>query len=395
MSSTGENNVSMRIGIDARIAYYTRAGIGQYTWRLIQALAALDRADQFHIFRHRRDQAQFTRQGNFQHHALWTPSHNRLEIYLLGLELLWSGLELDILHSTDFIPPQWHPRGCKSVITIHDLAFMHYPHFLTKASARYYGQIEDAVKRADLIIAVSNSTRRDIVNLLGVDEQKITVIYEAPNPIYRPMDRSHARAQVQARYPVPDDFILFVSTIEPRKNVQGLLKAFRRLLDDYKLDVTLVLAGAKGWLSQEAYDLVHELKLDKQCLFLGAVNDEDLVFLFNAARCLAYPSFYEGFGLPPLEAMTCGTPTVVANVSSLPEVVGDAALLVSPNSTEELTVALWRLLTDDQLWLELQQKGFKRAERFSWARTGREPLDVYRRVSAHSAAAPPPNQPEP
>jgi len=372
----------MRIGIDARIAYYTRAGIGQYTWRLIEALAALDHADDFHVFKHRKDQTRFASQANFQHHAVWTPSHNRFEIYLLGLEMLGSRLDLDILHSTDFIPPQWKPRGCKSVITIHDLAFLHYPHFLTKASARYYGQIEDAVKRADHIIAVSNSTRRDIVNLLGVDEQKITVIYEAPNPVYLPMDRSHALAQVQARYALPNDFILFVSTIEPRKNVQGLLRAFRRLLDDYKLDVSLVLAGSKGWLSQEAYDLVNELKLNKQCLFLGPVEEKDLVFLYNAARCLAYPSFYEGFGLPPLEAMACGTPAVVANVSSLPEVVGDAALLVAPNDVEELTVALWRLLTDDQVWTELQQKGFKRAERFSWARAARETLDVYRSISA-------------
>lgn len=372
----------MRIGIDARIAYYTRAGIGQYTWRLIEALAALDQTDDFHIFKHRKDQTEFARQANFQQHAVWTPSHNRLEIYLLGLEMLWSRLDLDILHSTDFIPPQWKPRSCKSVITIHDLAFLHYPHFLTKASARYYGQIEDAVKRADHIIAVSNSTRRDIVNLLGVDEQKITVIYEAPNPVYLPMDRGHAVAQVRARYALPNDFILFVSTIEPRKNVQGLLRAFRRLLDDYKLDVSLVLAGSKGWLSQEAYDLVNELKLNKQCLFLGPVEENDLVFLYNAARCLAYPSFYEGFGLPPLEAMACGTPAVVANVSSLPEVVGDAALLVAPNDVEELTVALWRLLTDDQVWTELQQKGFKRAERFSWARAARETLDVYRSISA-------------
>ncbi len=379
----------MRIGLDARITHYTRAGIGQYTWRLIHALAALDRADEFHIFRHRRDRAPFTRQSNFQHHSLWTPCHHRLEGYLLSMELFWSSPPLDVLHTTDFIPPRFLPGRAKSVITIHDLAFMHFPHFLTQASARYYGQIEDAVKRADHIIAVSNSTRRDIINLLGVDERKITVIYEAPNPIYRPMDRAHALAQVQARFPVPRDFILFVSTIEPRKNVQGLLRAFRRLLDDYKLDAHLVLAGAKGWLSQEAYDLVTELKLNKQCQFLGAVEEEDLVFLYNAARCLAYPSFYEGFGLPPLEAMTCGTPTVVANVSSLPEVVGDAALLVAPNDAEELTVALWRLLTDDGLWRELQQKGFTRAERFSWERTARATLDVYRRVGDVTPSAEP------
>ncbi len=377
----------MRIGIDARITHYTRAGIGQYTLRLTQALATLNSEDEFLILQHVKDQAIFTPQANFRRVPIRTPSHHWLEKYALSFEI--SGLGLDVLHSTDFIPPARLPRGCKSVITIHDLAFLHFPHFLTKDSARYYGQIDRAVHAADHIIAVSKSTRRDIINLLGVDEKKISVIYEAANPIFRPMDRQQALTQVRARHPVPDEFILFVSTIEPRKNVQGLLRSFRRLLDNYKLDITLVLAGARGWLSQEAYDLVNELNLQGRCLFLGSVEDSDLVLLYNAARCLAYPSFYEGFGIPPLEAMACGTPAIVSNLSSLPEVVGDAALLVAPQDVEGLTVALWRVLTDETLWYELQQKGYKRARRFSWERAARGTLDVYRQV-VHGTAA---NQP--
>lgn len=379
----------MRIGIDARITHYTRAGIGQYTLRLTQALAALNDADEFLILQHVKDHSVFSQQPNVRRVAIRTPSHHWLEKYMLSFEI--SGLGLDVLHSTDFIPPARLPRGCKSVITIHDLAFLHFPHFLTKDSARYYGQIDRAVHAADHIIAVSKSTRRDIINLLGVDERKISVIYEAANPIFQPMDREQALAQVRARYPVPDAFVLFVSTIEPRKNVQGLLHSFRRLLDNYKLDISLVLAGARGWLSQEAYDLVNELNLQGRCLFLGSVEESDLVLLYNAARCLAYPSFYEGFGIPPLEAMACGTPAIVSNLSSLPEVVGDAALLVAPQDVEGLTVALWRVLTDPTIWSELQQKGFTRARRFSWERAARETLDVYRQVVHGEAGTQPTN----
>ena len=185
---------------------------------------------------------------------------------------------------------------------------------------------------------------------------------------------------VRDRFGLPERFILFVSTIEPRKNVQGLLRAYRQFLDDYKLDVGLALAGARGWLFEEVFQLVDELDLRQACHFLGKVSREELLYLYNAARCLAHPAFYEGFGLTPLEAMACGTPTVVSNVSSLPEVVGDAALLVDPEDEEELIVALWRLVTDDDLWAELRDKGFKRARAFSWDKTARRTLEAYRRV---------------
>lgn len=370
----------MRIGIDARLTHYTTAGIGQYTINLLNGLAQVDKADDFVVFQSRRAKAALLENGNFHRLGLWTPSHHRFEPYLLGTELLQYGL--DVLHSPDFIPPLW--GRFKSVITIHDLAFLLYPRFLTRESARYYGRIDQAVRRTDHIIAVSESTRRDIVNLLGVSEDKITVIHEAADPRYRPLSRQEALSFVGDRFGVPDRFILFVSTIEPRKNVEGLLRAYRQFLDDYKLDVGLVLAGASGWLYEDVFRVVDELDLGKACRFLGRVNQEELLHLYNAARCLAHPAFYEGFGLTPLEAMACGTPVVASNVSSLPEVVGDAAILVDPQDKEQLTVALWRLATDDDLWKQLREKGLQRAKAFSWNKAATRTLEVYRRVTGQA-----------
>jgi glycosyltransferase involved in cell wall biosynthesis len=367
----------MRIGIDARLVYYSRAGITQYILRLIQGLAESDRENEFFILQSRKDKSIIVDKANFKRVSLWTPSHHRLEQVALRVEI--SGLDLDVLHSPDFIPP-FH-RNCKSIITIHDLAFLVYPHFLTKESARYYGQIDQAVKRTDHIIAVSESTKQDTIRLLGAPAHKITVIYESANPIYRPVNDQEILEQTKSKYHLTGDFILFVSTIEPRKNLPTLLKAYRQLLDSYKADVKLVVVGRRGWLSEKVFALVDELKLADDILFLGRVPIEDLLYLYNAAQLLVQPSFYEGFGLPPLEAMACGTPVVVSNVSSLPEVVGDAGLLVDPEDVSELTVAIWRVLTDEALRADLIAKGFKRARCFSWEKTALQTLELYQRVA--------------
>ncbi|MFQ5812563.1 MAG: glycosyltransferase family 4 protein [Anaerolineae bacterium] len=371
----------MRIGIDARLVYYSQAGITQYTLRLIQGLAESggkprDRENEFIILQSRKDKHIIVDKPNFKRVPLWTPSHHRLEQFTLRFEI--SGLGLDVLHSPDFIPP--FRRNCKSVITIHDLAFLLYPHFLTKESARYYGQIDEAVKRTDHIIADSESTKQDTIRLLGVPEHKITVIYLSASPIYRPVNDQAILEQTKSKYHITSDFILFVSTVEPRKNLPALLKAYRQLLDSYKAEVKLVVVGRRGWLSEEVLALVDELKLTNDVLFLGRVPVEDLLHLYNAAQLLVQPSFYEGFGLPPLEAMACGTPVVVSNVSSLPEVVGDAGLLVDPEDVSELTVAIWRVLTDQALRAELIAKGLKRAQCFSWEKTALQTLELYRRV---------------
>ena len=367
----------MRIGIDARLVYYNRAGIGQYILQLIEALGSLDpEDDKFILLQSRKDKSCIIEDGKFQRKPLWTPSHNRFEQPGLSFEV--SRLGLDLLHSPDFIPP--FKRNYKSVITIHDLAFLLYPHFLTKESARYYGQIDQAWRKTDHIIAVSEATKRDSIKMLGVPEKKITVIYEAANPIYRPIPRETARKLVKDKYKIDKDFILFVSTIEPRKNLPGLLQAYRKLRDGYKRDELLVLAGSKGWLWEEVYETVESLDLKQHVAFLGRVPSADLVYLYNVACVLVQPSFYEGFGLTPLEAMNCGTPVIVSNTSSLPEVVGDAALLIDPHDVDGLTVALWRVLTEKELRKDLTCKGLKRAKKFSWKQTAEQTLEVYHKV---------------
>ncbi len=367
----------MRIGIDARLIFYQTAGIGQYILRLTEALAEIDHQDEFVLFQSRKDRSRLVTAANFQRRILWTPSHHRFETTWMSAELLPH--HLDVLHSPDFIPPS-HTRY-PSVITVHDLAFLLYPGFLTPQSARYYGQVDGAARRAHHIIAVSQSTKRDVMRLLGVPDEKVTVIYEAPQPIFRQLDHMEARQHVAAQYSIAGDFVLFVSTIEPRKNLPTLLKAFRRMLDVYHPQVTLAVAGQQGWLTEQVNQTVTELQLGECVRFLGAVPKEELLYLYNAARIYVLPSFYEGFGLPPLEAMACGTPVVVSNSSSLPEVVGDAAQLVDPNDVEAWSVALWRVLSDEGLRAEMCEKGLRRASSFSWQRAARETLGVYRRVA--------------
>lgn len=296
--------------------------------------------------------------------------------------MLWLEMrlhQLDLLHSTDFIPPLY--SRVPSVITVHDLAFLRWPHFLTEDNAAYYSQIDRGVRRAQHVIVPSHSTKNDVISHLGVPDNKISVIYEAAAPLYRPIPVAPALADLQQRYNIPDKYMLFVSTIEPRKNIEGLLRAFHHLRQKYNVhDVGLVLAGKPGWLYEEIYRTAEELGLQESAFFIGRVTDEDLHKLYVAAQVHLHPALYEGFGLPPLEAMACGTPTIVSNTSSLPEVVGDAALTVNPQNWEEIAVAMHRVLSSPDLREELRQKGMQRAAIFSWQRAAAETLAVYEKV---------------
>lgn len=367
----------MRVGIDARLIYHQPAGISRYTKHLIEELAQLDGETTYTVFQHRKHRELLVDAPNFQRRTLFTPVHTRFEQPLLASELSFHSL--DLLHSTDFIPPLF--SNVPSVITVHDLAFLRWPHFLTKSHAAYYSQIDRAVRHAQHIIVPSESTKNDVVGQLGASPEKISVIYEAAAPLYRPLSIEDCRASMQAKYGIPEKYILFVSTIEPRKNIGGLLDAFHHLQQHYNVsDTGLVLAGKPGWLYEEVFHKVEELGLNKSTFFVGRAPDEDLHRLFVGARCHVHPAFYEGFGLPPLESMACGTPTIVGNTSSMPEVVGDAGLIVDPSDWEEIAIAIHRLLTDDDLHQELCQKGLQRASIFRWSRAAAETLSVYRMV---------------
>ncbi len=366
----------MRIGIDARITYYVRGGISNYALHLLRALATLDAESDYIVLHSRKDHHPLRPGPNFRPVPCWTPPHHRLERWALGLEI--ARLRLDLLHSPDFIPPACGYR-C-SVITVHDLNFLYYPQFLTAESRRHYNrQIGWAVHRADHILADSYATQADLITWLNVPPEKITTVHLAADPAFRPLPEEETRRAI-AQYGLQPGYLLFVGTLEPRKNVPGLLHAYHSLLEQRVTTAPLVLVGRKGWLYDEIFQRVAALGLTGQVRFIHDASDADLPGLYNGAGVLVLPSYYEGFGLPALEALSCGTPVVVANRASLPEVVGEAGLLVDPDDPEALAQALARVLTDGALRARLRELGLAQATRFTWERTARETLTVYRTV---------------
>jgi glycosyltransferase involved in cell wall biosynthesis len=365
------------IGIDSRLTYYRTGGISAYTRRLLHALASLDDDDERHytIFHSRKED--YPQIGRFRHVPLWTPAHHRLERLALSVEL--ARFRLDVFHSPDFIPPY---RGAKHhVITVHDLTFLRYPQYLTSDSRRYYNaQIAAAVNHADHILVVSQSARQDLITLLNVPEIKMTVQPHGVDPQqYRPMPSAELTA-AQKRLNLPEGgYLLHVGTIEPRKNILGLLQAYTDLLRRLSEAPPLVLVGQRGWLADET---IAHIERTPQVYWMQNVADNDLPALYNLARGLVLPSFYEGFGMPALEAMACGVIPVVSNRSSLPEVVGEVGLQIDPDDPTTITNALYHLLTADAAWLTAQQNAaIQRAGQFTWERSAQIARTVYEQVA--------------
>jgi glycosyltransferase involved in cell wall biosynthesis len=362
----------MRIGVDARLFYYQPAGIGLYTSRLLAALVAIDCQNDYVVLQSRKDRAVLATGPRVHRSSLWTPPHHRWEQATLPLEL--APLGLDLLHSPDFIPPfRWRGR---SVITVHDLAFIRFPQLLTEESLRFYGQIRRAAARADAILATSQSTKTDLMELVGAPAGKITVTYQAADPAYRPVVEPARLEAVRQNYGLPADYVLFVGTLEPRKDLPTLLRAFASLGPEAR-DVCLAVAGRPGWLYEQVYDLAKSLGLGDRVRFLGGVPTSDLPLLYSGARFFVLPSLYEGFGMPVLEAMACGAPVICANTSSLPEIAGDAALLFPPGDAAALAQAMSALLSNGDLRRQMTVRGLAQAARFSWETTARQTLAVY------------------
>ena len=368
----------MRIGIDARLTYYRPGGIAEYTRHVISELAALDTTGDYRIIQHVRDRATLAAAPNFSRLNTLTPSHHRLERWALSAEL--APRRLDIYHTPDAILPTSAAR--RHVSTIHDLHYLHFPQFMTAESRRYYaGQIGWTVGRADHILVSSQATRADLVALLGAPEDRITVHMLGVDALFRPSSPEAIQA-CRARWGLPANYVLFVGTFEPRKNIPTLLQAYSHLRRDVPDAPPLVLAGRRGWLSDDIQQTVETLALDDRVIWVENPPRDDLPALYSGAAALVLPSHYEGFGLTALEAMACGTPPVVSDRSSLPEVVGDAGLLVNPDDEDSIADALRRLLTDSALRAALRDAGLARAATFTWRRTAEIVRTVYQRVMA-------------
>ena len=379
----------MRIGLEITAAVQQGGGIGRYVREMLSALSDIDQSNQYRLF--------YASKNKSSHATLNLPDNFRvrhLPVNDIWLARIWQRIRLplpvelitgflDIYHSPDFtLPPTL--SDIPTLLTVHDLSFLRDPE---SAAPGLRGYLEVAVKRsvqlATHVLADSQSTKNDLIELYATPEDKITVLYAGVSSIFRPITDLDQLMKVRKRYKLGDQpFVLSVGTLQPRKNHATLIKAFELTLMDS--DYNLVLAGGQGWSYEEVYDLVRSRGLQHRVLFPGFVADEDLSALYSSADVMAFPSLYEGFGLPVLESMACGVPVLASNISCLPEVAGSAALFVDPRDVEAMSAAMLKLVSNVDLRETLRKKGFERVEQFSWQSSAANLLRVYRDLAQYS-----------
>ncbi len=395
----------MIVGVDYTAAAWQGAGIGRYTRELMCAMVGLDRSIQYRLFYAAGGlPAASPYLGELRALAA---AHANVTVKPIALAprhltILWQRLRLplrverligpvDLLHAPDFVLPPTHAR---TLLTIHDLTFLVRPECAEAGLRRYLATaVPRALRRADMVLVDSQATASDLARLLGVSGPRVRLVYPGVEARFRPLPAAEVEP-LRAALGLPADFLLFVSTIEPRKNLVRLLEAFALLVADggqwtveggqgARDSLQLVIAGRKGWLYEEVFAAVGRLGLAGRVRFLDFFDDAQLPALYNLARAFVYPSLYEGFGLPALEALACGVPVVTAAVASLPEVVGEAALLIDPLNVASIAEGMARALVGGE---QLRAAGPLQARRFTWAAAAGALLECYRALERQGSA---------
>lgn len=380
----------MKIGIEVStvLNFGTRMGAGRYINNLIKNLLKSNNNDEFiftgyhasnehmHIFE---DFLKNNPQKNIKA-SFYPVSQKQLE--KLGRKKFPAieirGFKSDILHCPDYIIPPTFNKNI--VLTIHDMSFFRFPEFNFEWFVRKYQKmVSQNAKKAKMIIADSQSTKRDIIEYLGTEPSKIRVVYLASEDIFRILDEDDIDIKVMQKYGINCNFILSVGTIEPRKNFKTLIMAFDLLKKKYKFkNLKLVIAGKTGWKSEETFDFYNSSRNKADIIFTGEISDYDLVQLYNMASLFVYPSIFEGFGFPVLEAMSCGLPVIASETSSIPEVLQHPDLLFKPFDEKEICLKMDEILSNDNLSAYIRKQCLTNSGKFSWSKTAAETLDVYR-----------------
>lgn len=385
---------AMRIGIDIRcLSEGRRTGVEEYTRNLLHNVFSLDQDNEYVLFLNAFNEPK----GDFSEFLAYPNvalKRSRIPNKLLNfcfwyfgwpkVDRMLGGADLFFMPNINFIALSGKAR---LVLTVHDLSFEIYPETfsLKRRLWHFFINPKKLCRRADAVVAVSESTRADVISRYGIEGEKVHRIYSGASDDFVQLDRNDERLfAAREKYHLPFNFIFYLGTIEPRKNIPSVIRAFDRLkslghpqLDRYKL----VMAGAKGWKSKGIFDEMRSAKHTDDIIYTDRITNEDKPFVYNLASVFVYPSFFEGFGLPVLEAMKCRVPVIVSNASALPEVVGDAGIMVDPDKPDELFLALKEVLLDRALAESLKEKEWRRAFRFHWRRTAAELLEVMKKIS--------------
>jgi len=376
----------MRIGIDLRVlAKGTRSGIEEYTINLLSRLLSWDRNVQFKLFYNAFNQVELDydwlklpnvelKKFHFPNRFVFDPAAKFLR--LPKIDKLLGGC--DVFFAPHFLLSPVSGQ-CKKIITFHDLSFEYWPEFFSWRKRLWHASLAPRARalETDKIIAVSESTKDDLADLYGVAEEKIKVIYSGVGEEFKQLSKQVCLSAAQ-KYNLPASFILYFGTLEPRKNVVGLIKAYEIWRAEAAAAASapaLVLAGSKGWLYDEIFSAAKNSPFADDIKFIGFIEPQDKPQLFNLASLFVYPSFFEGFGFPPLEAMACGVATITSHTSSFPEVAAGSALMVDPYNYEEIAWAIQEVWQDNNLRKSLITDGLERVKNFSWDKCARETLD--------------------
>ena len=375
----------MKIGIDISQIVYQGTGVATYTRSLVEGFSRIGTDNQYVLFgsslRNLKILRDFTRRFDKK---IFKPRFSFLPP--MFLEFLWNGIhlipiesfigEVDIFHSSDWLEPP--TRKAKRVTTIHDLAIFKYPQTFKPRGghdivANQKRKLFFVKHYGNLVIAVSQTTKQDAIDILKIPEKKIKVIYEAADSDYYPRNQDEIKA-VKEKFKIKGEYFLCVGTREPRKNINQAIVAFTQLSKELP-NLSLVIAGKYGWGGEDQISKIKDQKLDQKIKILGYTEKEDLTRLYSGTKAFIYPSLYEGFGLPILEAMACGTPVITSNIGSMKEIASGTALLCDPLSVESIAGAMLKITKEDQN--ELRQKSLVRAGDFSWDKTALQTLEAY------------------
>ena len=380
---------TVRVAINAQLVSfddsYRNAGISRYIFTLLEGLAALDAGQEYTAFMHPSDadRASDSPLARAAHLRLLAPARwsadgpvRRIAWEQFALPGTLRTLGIDVFHAPANVLPARLP--CPSVVTVHDLAFMRYPQFFRPARRLYQRRLTArSVARATHVVAVSESTKRDLIELMRVPEERLHVIYPGIAADFQPVGDPKILASFRAKHGLPERYLLYLGTLEPRKNLLTLVEAYARLHGQMADAPPLLLAGAKGWYYEPLFSRVRALGLERFVVFPGYVARDEQPLWYAGAELFVFPSLYEGFGLPVVEALACGTPTITSNVSSLPEVAGDVAWQVDPRSAEALARLMREVLADGAARDRMARAGPEWARQFSITRMARAYATLY------------------